>query len=83
MNFRAEINIMPQKALLDPQGNAVHHSMQLLGLQNIDDVRVGKHVTVELQANDEADAVAKVEKACKELLANQVMESYEYDIVAL
>ena len=83
MNFRAEINIMPQKALLDPQGNAVHHSMQLLGLQNIDDVRVGKHVTVEFQANDETDAVAKVEKACRELLANQVMESYEYDIIAL
>lgn len=83
MNFRAEINIMPQKALLDPQGKAVHHSMELLGLDNIENVRVGKHVTIELQAKDEADAVAKVEKACKELLANQVMESYEYDIVAL
>ena len=83
MNFRAEINVMPQKALLDPQGKTVHQSMQLLGLQQINDVRVGKHITVELEAANEAEAKAKVEKACKELLANQVMDKYEYVLVAV
>lgn len=83
MNFRADINVMPQKALLDPQGKTVHQSMQLLGLQNINDVRIGKHITVSLEAENEADAKSKVEKACKELLANQVMEDYEYTIVAV
>ena len=74
---------MPQKALLDPQGKTVHQSMQLLGLQNINDVRIGKHITVSLEAENEADAKSKVEKACKELLANQVMEDYEYTILAV
>lgn len=83
MNFRADINVMPQKALLDPQGKTVHQSMQLLGLQNINDVRIGKHITVSLEAENEADAKSKVEKACKELLANQVMEDYEYTILAV
>ncbi len=83
MNFRAEINVMPQKALLDPQGKTVHQSMQLLGLENINDVRIGKHITVEMEAENLEEATNKVEKACKELLANQVMEQYEYEIVEL
>jgi phosphoribosylformylglycinamidine synthase subunit PurS len=83
MNFRAEINIMPQKALLDPQGKTVHQSMQLLGLQQINDVRIGKHITIELEAATQDEANSKVEKACKELLANQVMEHYEFTLVAI
>ncbi|MFT5723075.1 MAG: phosphoribosylformylglycinamidine synthase PurS subunit [Bacteroidia bacterium] len=83
MNFRAEINVMPQQALLDPQGKTVHQSMQLLGLENINDVRIGKHITVELEASNEHEAKSKVEKACKELLANQVMEDYEYVLVSI
>ncbi|MCO4819498.1 MAG: phosphoribosylformylglycinamidine synthase subunit PurS [Bacteroidetes bacterium] len=81
MTFRAEINVMPQKALLDPQGKTVHQSMHLLGLKDINNVRIGKHIMVELEAADEAQAKAQVEKACKELLANQVMEHYEYVLV--
>ncbi len=83
MNFRAEINVMPQKALLDPQGKMVHQSMQLLGLEQINGVRIGKHITVEMEAGSVEEATAKVEKACKELLANQVMEHYEYELVQL
>ena len=72
---------MPQKALLDPQGKTVHQSMQLLGLTQINGVRIGKHITVELEAESMEEATAKVEKACKELLANQVMEDYIYELV--
>ncbi len=83
MNFRAEINVMPQKALLDPQGKTVHQSMNLIGLKEISDVRIGKHITIELSADSMDEANAKVEKACKELLANQVMEHYEFELIKL
>lgn len=80
MNFRADINVMPQKALLDPQGKAVQQSMALIGLNQIGGVRIGKHIVVELTANSEEEARSQVEKACKDLLANQVMEYYEYQL---
>lgn len=83
MNFRAEIDVMPQKALLDPQGKTVHQSMHLIGLESVENVRIGKHITVELSAENESDARNKVEKACKDLLVNQVMESFEYELIEL
>lgn len=78
MKFKAEIDVMPKKELLDPQGKAVSSSMKNLGLPSITNVRVGKHITLEVEAADEAAARQMVEKACKDLLANQIMESYEF-----
>lgn len=80
MKFRAEINIMPLKALLDPQGKAVTASMKNLGLPEIDNIRIGKHITLEVEATDKQVAHSKVETACKKLLANQIMESFEFEI---
>lgn len=80
MKFKAEIDVMPKKELLDPQGKAVSSSMKNLGLPEIDHVRIGKHISLEVEADDEESAKAKVEKACKELLANQIMESYEFEL---
>jgi phosphoribosylformylglycinamidine synthase len=80
MKFRAEINVMPLKALLDPQGKAVTNSMKNIGLPEIDNVRIGKHISLEVTAKDKQEAQAKVEEACKKLLANQIMESYEFEI---
>lgn len=80
MKFRAEINVMPQKALLDPQGKTVQQSMHLLGLDQITDVRIGKRIVLELEAANQDDAKQQVEKACKDLLANQVMEHFDYQI---
>ena len=65
MKFRAEINVMPHKALLDPQGKAVSKSMKNIGLPEIDGVRIGKHIHLELEADSEDAAKAKVEEACK------------------
>jgi phosphoribosylformylglycinamidine synthase subunit PurS len=76
MKFRAEIDIMPLKELLDPQGKAVTSGLKNIGIQDISDVRIGKHIAIELEAKDEKTAQALVEKACKELLANPIMESY-------
>jgi phosphoribosylformylglycinamidine synthase len=80
MKFRAEINVMPLKALLDPQGKAVTNSMKNIGLPEIDNVRIGKHISLEVTAKDKQEAQAKVEEACKKLLANQIMESYEFEL---
>ena len=71
---------MPKKELLDPQGKAVSSSMKNLGLPEVGNVRIGKHISLELEAADEADAKSKVEKACKDLLANQIMESFEFEL---
>lgn len=83
MKFKAEIDIMPQKALLDPQGKAVSGSMKNVGLPQIDHVRIGKHISLEVEANDEASAKELVDTACKKLLANLIMETYEFSIKPL
>lgn len=81
MNFIAEIDIMPQRALLDPQGKAVASGLNNMGFK-ITNARVGKHITLELLAENEEEAKKKVEEACKKLLANQITESFEYKIIA-
>lgn len=80
--FIADIDVMPLKALLDPQGKAVTGSMKNLGLPEIQNVRIGKHMTLEVEAATEADAKAKVDEACKKLLCNQIMEFYEFKLTA-
>ena len=82
MKFIAEIDVMPHKALLDPQGKAVTGSMKNLGLPEIGNVRIGKHIQLEIEADGEVAAREKVEKACKELLANPIMEGFRYSIAS-
>lgn len=80
--FLASIDVMPHDNLLDPQGKAVSGSMGNLGLPEITQVRIGKHITLHVQAADQKAAEAKVEEACKKLLANLVMEKYSYVVTA-
>ena len=80
MNFIAEIDIMPKPELLDPQGKTVTKNMKHLHLSGVDDVRIGKHVTMKLQAATEAEARQMVETACQKLLANAIMESIVYEL---
>ncbi len=83
MKFIAEINVMPLKEILDPQGKAVTGSMKNLGLSEITNVRIGKHVTLEINASSPEEATQKVDEACKKLLANLIMESYEFELKAI
>ena len=76
MKFKAEIDIMPLDALLDPQGKAVTQSMGNLGLGEISNVRIGKHIRLFIDADSKSIAEAKADEACKKLLANEIMESY-------
>lgn len=83
MKFKAEIDIMPLKALLDPQGKAVTSSLKNLDLSEIENVRIGKHITLEIEAANETVAGDKVEQACKKILANHLMESYTYQLTEI
>ena len=78
MMFKAEIDIMPLEAILDPQRKAVTQSMGNLGLKEITNVRIGKHITLKVDAADEANAKNKVDEDCKNLLCNMIMESYTF-----
>jgi phosphoribosylformylglycinamidine synthase len=80
MKFKAEIDVMPLEALLDPQGKAVSGSMKTIGLGMIDGVRIGRHIRLFVEAASQDEAEAKVDEACKKLLANQIMESYTYSV---
>ena len=83
MKFLAEIDVMPLKEILDPQGKAVTGSMKNLGLPEIDNVRVGRHISLEVEAENETIASEKVEIACKSLLANMIMENFTFHLKAI
>ncbi len=83
MNFLAEINVMPQKEILDPQGKAVRIGLQNLGINQVADVRIGKHITLSLEAASEAEANEIVTNACKKLLANLIMEEFEFTLTTV
>ncbi|MBT3571084.1 MAG: phosphoribosylformylglycinamidine synthase subunit PurS [Flavobacteriales bacterium] len=80
MKFTAEIDVMPLKTLLDPQGKAVSASMGNVDLSEIENVRIGKHITLQIEADSKAIASTKVDEACKKMLCNQIMESYEFTL---
>jgi phosphoribosylformylglycinamidine synthase PurS subunit len=81
MKFKAEIDVMPLDALLDPQGKAVTNSMQNIGLPEISGVRIGRHIRLFIEADSQKLAEQKTEEACKKLLSNQIMESYVFSVV--
>lgn len=76
MNFVAEIKIMPLKELLDPQGKAVLGGLANLGIKSVNDVRIGKHIQLNIEAATAEEARAIAEDASKKLLANPVMEEF-------
>ncbi|MBK7121465.1 MAG: phosphoribosylformylglycinamidine synthase subunit PurS [Chitinophagaceae bacterium] len=80
MIFTVQIKVMPLKDLLDPQGKAVMGGLQNLGLQNISDVRIGKHIDLQVEADSKEAALATADDAAKKLLANPVMEVYEITV---
>ncbi len=80
--MKARITITLKNGVLDPQGKAVQNALGSLGITGVDSVRQGKFIEVELQAASEAAARETVERMCRELLANTVIENYAYEIVA-
>ncbi len=80
MNYTVQVKVMPLKELLDPQGKAVMGGLGNLGLANIKDVRVGKNITLQIDADSPEQAKQLAEDAAKKLLANPVMEYFEITI---
>lgn len=81
MKYTAHINVMPLKELLDPQGKAVNSGLHNMGLTGVQDVRIGKHITLSIEAGSKAEAEQMTTEACKKLLANPVMEAFDINIV--
>jgi phosphoribosylformylglycinamidine synthase subunit PurS len=80
MTYTVQVKVMPLKELLDPQGKAVLGGLSNLGLRSVSDVRVGKNVTLQVEAGSEDEARAIAEEASKKLLANPVMEYFEIQL---
>lgn len=78
--MKARIKITLKNGVLDPQGKAIAHALGSLGFAGVDDVRQGKYIEVRLAETDEAKAREAVERMCKDLLANTVIENYAYEI---
>ena len=81
MIYNVQIKVMPLKDLLDPQGKAVLGGLKNLGIVNVTDVRVGKHITLAIDAETEAAAKQIAHDACHKLLANPVMEFFEIEMI--
>jgi phosphoribosylformylglycinamidine synthase subunit PurS len=75
--FRVEVRVMPRASLVDPQGQAVEHALHALGFAEVERVRVGKHVVLDVQAPTPDAALARARAMCDRLLANPVTEDYE------
>jgi len=80
--MKARIRITLKNGVLDPQGKAIQNALGGLGFKGVEEVRQGKYIEVDLAATDEAAARAEVERMCRELLANTVIEDYAFELAA-
>ena len=80
MKFNIQVKVMPLKELLDPQGKAVMTGLGNLGFKNVGNVRIGKNISLEVDASSKEEAQQIAEEASKKLLANPVMEYFEVNV---
>ena len=80
MTYTARVNVMLKPGIADPQGQTIEKALPVLGYEGVGGVRVGKRIELQLDATDEADARAKLDAMCKQLLSNPVIESYEVSL---
>ncbi len=78
--MKIAINVHLKKGVLDPQGKAVLHALKTLGFDEVEDVRIGKQILIDINTKDKEEAVKKVTKMADELLANPVIENYEIEV---
>ena len=80
--MKARIDVMLKDGILDPQGSTVEQNLPSLGFKGVKDVRIGKHIELEIDAPDEQAAAAQVEEMARRLLSNPVIEDFTYAIEA-
>ncbi len=78
--MKARVHVTLKPAVLDPQGSAIKNALQILGFQGVGGVRQGKLIEIELAESDGAAAEAQIEAMCKELLVNEVIETYRLEL---
>ncbi|MCC6866577.1 MAG: phosphoribosylformylglycinamidine synthase subunit PurS [Ignavibacteria bacterium] len=78
--YSAKIKVTLRKSILDPQGKAVEHSIQSLGYNNILDTRIGKYIELKINTSSDEEARIITDEVCKKLLANPVMEDYNFEV---
>lgn len=83
MKFLANIQVMPLNEILDPQGKAVEHGLNNLGFTELSRVRVGKHITLEVEAKSQEAAEQRIKEACEKLLANLIIETYFFTLSSI
>ena len=76
----AKIHVKLKDGVLDTQGNAVHHALNELGYQEVKGVNLGKYVEVKLDGLSQSEAEDRVREMCQKLLANPVIESYQFTL---
>jgi phosphoribosylformylglycinamidine synthase len=81
--FVARVRVTPKPGVLDPQGKAVLHSLETLGFEGVDDVRLGKYIEVRINRKSEKEARRDIEQMCHKLLANTIIEAFDFDLVPL
>ena len=81
--FLAKVHIMPKPSILDPQGQAVAQALHKLGHKELKELRVGRYIELRLDMKEKAQAEKKVKDYCETLLANTVIESYDFELESL
>ncbi len=79
--MKAVVNIFLKEGVLDPQGKAIHHALDAMNFEEVEDVRMGKQIVLKLSTTSKEKALAEVEKMAQEILANTVIEDYTIEIV--
>ncbi len=80
--MKARIHVTLKQGVLDPQGKAISHTLEALGFEGVEKVRQGKFIEIELSEPDEKKAGDQIEQMCQKLLANMVIENYDYKLVS-
>ena len=77
----AIVNIFLKEGVLDPQGKAIHHALDAMNFEGVEDVRMGKQLVIKLTSTNKEDALREVEKMAEDILANTVIEDYNIELV--
>ena len=80
MKFTAEIQVLPHPEIHEPQGYTIARHLDKLNIRGVDDLRIGKFMVMQLEAESEVEAHEKVTAACTKLLANPIIESYSFHL---
>jgi phosphoribosylformylglycinamidine synthase PurS subunit len=78
--MRVKIFISLKRGVLDPQGKAIERSLHTLGYSEVQDVRMGKYLDLDIEAGSRAAAEIRIREMCDKLLANPVIEDYRFEI---